>query len=445
MGELAIGTRIGPYIVNQILPGQRGGFAQLVLGQMPAAAPDAPPVAIKIARTDEVEHGDPETFNRALGSEVETLRHLKHPSIVRPYPIQIADRRYSYLARATNLAHNPWYYVMEYLTGGSLDDLMQRRKVLDLPLAVEIAYQVAEALDYMHACGYAHLDIKNNNILFRQKPDETSRPQAVLIDFGAAQKELRRAEVEAGALVYLPPERVDVLLGHTEPTTFVNKSAADVYALGVTLYCMVTGELPFKGQRDTISTAILTLTPVRPVELNPRLSQYPEIDVLVMQMLEKRPDRRPTMKDVLTRLDQILPSPRLIQRPKKRDAALVPAGWRRAAIALALVVALQAVLALTLWPRGEPLGITRPGIATREIRSPTEASPPTAAATRVPTQAPRATEGGGLIISTPGNGAAEPTAVQAGDAVEPTLVPTYTPKPTALPPTATPVPVTPNP
>ena len=109
---------------------------------------------------------------------------------------------------------------------------------------MEIAYQVGVALDYLHGSGYAHLDIKTNNIALRRSLVPDTPPEAVLIDFGAAQKALRRAEVEAGALMYLPPERVAVLVGNRPPETVVNKPAADVYALGITLYRMLTGDFP---------------------------------------------------------------------------------------------------------------------------------------------------------------------------------------------------------
>ena len=136
---------------------------------------------------------------------------------------------------------------MEYLSGGTLEDIISVRGPLAPRLAVEIIYQVGLALDYVHTSHYAHSDVKTNNIMFRRPLDDRTRPEAVLIDFGATLKALRRPEVDAGALVYLPPERVEVLVGKRGPETLINRSAADVYTLGVTLYRTLTADLPFKG------------------------------------------------------------------------------------------------------------------------------------------------------------------------------------------------------
>ena len=142
---------------------------------------------------------------------------LKHPGIVRLLPIQLDERRYSYMARADEAPGQPWYFVMEYLAGGTVEELLRQQHALDATLAVEIVHQVGVALDYIHTSGYAHLDLKTNNIVFRKPVVAGVAPEAVLIDFGAAQKAMRRAEVEAGALMYLPPERVRVLVGDSGP------------------------------------------------------------------------------------------------------------------------------------------------------------------------------------------------------------------------------------
>ena len=257
MPDVQAGARIGPYRVEAVLPGNLGGFAQVVVARRVSGSSEYETVAVKLARADGTGGVEKEAFARALGSEVETLRVLKHPGIVRIFPIQLDDRRYSYMARAEKLPGSPWYFVMEYLTGGTVEDLIRQRRTLDPALAVEITHQVGVALDYIHTSGFAHLDIKTNNIVLRHPPVPDRAPEAVLIDFGAAQKALRRAEVEAGALMYLPPERVAVLVGQRPPETVVNKAAADVYALGITLYRMLTGDLPFRGKRDHVTTSIL--------------------------------------------------------------------------------------------------------------------------------------------------------------------------------------------
>ncbi len=348
------GIRIGPYRVVKVYPHHRGGFASVAIGVREGDNQEVL-VALKITRSEA--GADNDTYARALSNEVETLRRLKHPGIVRIYPIKVDNRRFSFMARATTLPGHPWYFVMEYLAGGSAEDLIDQYGAVDPVLAAEIMQQVGMALDYMHARGYAHLDVKPNNIMFRRPITPDEPPEAVLVDFGSAQKETRRAEVEAGALVYLPPERVRVMRGDAPPESVTNKSAADIYAMGVTFYRLLTGQLPFSGRRSQVTTAILHDSPTRPLMHNPAIRRYRELDELVMRMLDKEPSRRPTAQEVVTRLDQIVPPPRFGSAQIRKTLTETPSSrpskghtWRWMALLLGLaLLAETAVLAIN-WP-----------------------------------------------------------------------------------------------
>jgi len=349
MSSLQEGARIGPYVVEQLLPQGRGGFSQVVTARKAQTGSAEVRVAIKIAAPlpKAMAGASPaeqlEMAQRSLMNEVATLRALRHPGIVRIFP-ELGDQgRVYFCARAAEIDGHPWYFAMEYLAGGSIEALAAQRGPLPVGLAIELVQQVAEALDYIHAKGYAHLDIKSSNILLRE-PLDMAAPQAVLVDFGAAQRVLRRAEIDQGSIVYLSPERVRVMRGDDPPEAFTDKAAADVYALGVVLYRMLAGRAPFSGRADRVTTAILSATPTRPSEYNRELGQFPEIDHLVGLMLDKQPSQRPKAGDVIARLDQILPRPRVfvggndlpvVQDPSSTDK------WRRAAVALCVVAALE--------------------------------------------------------------------------------------------------------
>ncbi len=443
MPDVQVGSRIGPYQVDAVLPGNKGGFAQVATAHR-VTNDTHEVVAIKVARTDAGTPGDPDAAARALGNEVEILRVLKHPGIVHIFPVQTDERRYAYMARAVNLPNRPWYFVMEYLAGGTTEDLIRQRGALAPALAVEIAHQVGAALDYIHSSRYAHLDIKTNNIVFRRPLARNIPPEAVLIDFGAAQKSLRRAEVEAGALMYLPPERVEVLVGNRAPESVVDKAAADVYALGITLYRMLTGDLPFRGKRDHVTTAILTEAPTHPMQINRELVKLPDLDGLIMHMLEKDPLRRPSIKEVLTRLDQIVAPPRFsgVAEPS-RESSISP-GWKSAALALSALVLIE----------GAGLGVLGTQVSSlRQRSSPTlplveavRTEPPTAVVPALATQAPVNTLPPAAQPTRTPTVTAWPTATVAASDPEPTVMATYTPRPTATPrPRPTAIPAVPTP
>ena len=413
------GVHIGPYRVVKVFPHHRGGFAHVAIGVRDDEAGQVL-VALKVARTDGRSNDD--TFVRALSNEVETLRRLKHPGIVSIYPIKVDERRFSFMARATTLPGQPWYFVMEYLAGDSVEDLIEQYGALNPVLAAEIAQQMCMALDYMHARGYAHLDVKPNNVLFRRPLNPDERPEAVLIDFGSAQKSERRAEVEAGALVYLPPERLRVMIGDKPPEYVTDKSAADVYSAGVTLYRMLTGQLPFSGRRNQVTTSILNETPTRPYQYNPELRHHRELDELVMVMMDKRPERRPSAQEVATRLDQIVPPPRfgsaqaisaLKEPPKKSQDGQ---GWRTLALGMVAVVILETGVLAMNWPLnflpgGPAEAVNGQPTATRVAPAPkprltslpagVKKATPMATPTPAPTSTPASGNGITIIKNTP--------------------------------------------
>lgn len=130
MATLRDGVNVGPYVVERVLPVDRGNFARIAIARRQSNNTLHERVALKIAKTKvSVRDRDEaarrvETYELALRNEVETLRQLRHPGIVRLYPIPL-DGQHVYTARALDLEGQPWYFVMEYLAGGSIKTLIE--------------------------------------------------------------------------------------------------------------------------------------------------------------------------------------------------------------------------------------------------------------------------------------------------------------------------------
>ena len=170
--------------------------------------------AAKVLLGDEVS----EQRRGDFGREIDVLKRLDHPGVV---------RLLSHDAR-----HTPPFYLMPLFTGGSL---AKAGASFDTSLLWRIAADSVEALAYMQDAGIAHGDVKPNNIVL----DGNGRP--VLVDFGCA-RDLHadnEARPLAGAPDFLAPERI---VDKSPPT-----SAADIFALGVTLYYLASGVLPFEA------------------------------------------------------------------------------------------------------------------------------------------------------------------------------------------------------
>jgi serine/threonine-protein kinase len=202
-------------------------------------------------------------------AEIKLTANLQHPHILPLFDSGEAD---SHL-----------FYVMPFVEGESLRSRLNREKQLPVAEAVRIATEVASALDYAHRHGVVHRDIKPENILLHDG-------RALVADFGialAASKAGGNRMTETGMSLgtphYMSPEQA---MGEREITP-----RSDVYALGVVLYEMLTGDPPFTGSTaQAVVARVLTETP-RPI-LPQRHTIPPEVETAVLTALEKLPADR---------------------------------------------------------------------------------------------------------------------------------------------------------
>jgi tetratricopeptide (TPR) repeat protein len=210
--------------------------------------------------------------------EARAAAALSHPNIVTLFD---ADQE----------ADGSYYLTMELLEGFGLDSVLQKRGKLTPRDAVRIGVQIAKGLQFAHEKGVVHRDIKTANLFFTR--DRVLK----IMDFGLAKmsEEVRKAAtVIGGTPYYMAPEQaVGDKVDHR----------ADLYALGVTLFELVTGNVPFRDgdilhhHRHTPAPDLRTLEPDVPEPLAP----------LVLKLMEKTPDQRPaTTAEVSRALEQIL-------------------------------------------------------------------------------------------------------------------------------------------
>ena len=216
-------------------------------------------------------------YKKKFAREAENLSKLKHPHIVKVL---------EYFE-----ANNTVYYTMEYMEGGSLDDYIKQKNGLPEAEAIKYARQIGEALSYMHAHKMLHLDLKPGNVMLRKNGD------AVLIDFGLSKQydEEGRPEtstsVGGGTPGYAPIEQSDYHEGKSFPVTM------DVYALGATLFKMLTGVRPLEA-----STILNDGFPA--YELQQRKVSDSLIAFVAQSMSPMKKDRPQSMKEFLMSLDK---------------------------------------------------------------------------------------------------------------------------------------------
>ncbi|MCX7681214.1 MAG: serine/threonine protein kinase [Anaerolineae bacterium] len=401
------GDIVGPYRILRKLKG-RGGMASVFEVEVRAKyrLPGHPRrLALKVAR---------EEYQDALVAEADFLSRFHHPNVVRIFPLPRGQGfRPVYAARECFPFGWGWYYTMEMLDGGSLDRHLTRpttitdvlrypktpRRRLSLLLALGIGRQLAAALDHIHSQNVINLDVKPSNVLFRRRRFGYLRgsvPQAVLCDFGIARdlRYPRSGLLGVATPEYVSPEQL-LEMGRGGQTIDVR---ADIFSLGIVLYEMLTGQLPFEAVAQIANPSFIP-PPVR--ALRPSIPQ--RVEEIVMRALAKQPERRfQSAREMLAALEQVP----------------LPFDWKAVSRRTFVATTAAACIAIGgIWvgrPSGSLLSTPTPTLPPPVVATPT----PTPASTLTPTpsQTPQ------IATSTP-----RPTSTPTNTPRPPT--PTFTPTP----------------
>ena len=224
---------------------------------------DAREVAIKILKDEFLDNED---FIRRFKNESKAIAVLNHPNIVRVYDVSFGDMIQ--------------YIVMEYIDGITLKEYIDMQGVLDWKETVHLTTQVLKALQHAHENGIVHRDIKPHNIMLLQ--DGSIK----VTDFGIARFSSNATgtmtEQAIGSVHYIAPEqaRGDKTDGKT-----------DIYSVGVMMYEMLTGRVPFDAD-SAVSVALMQLqtTPKRPREINPSIPEG--LEEITIKAMQKNPEAR---------------------------------------------------------------------------------------------------------------------------------------------------------
>jgi serine/threonine protein kinase len=235
---------------------------------------------------------------RRAHREATALSSLEHPNIVRCFGV-----------------HEPVYVLMEYLQGPRLSDLVRGRPEgrLSVSDSIRVAIHLGAALEHIHGKGFLHLDVKPDNVVI-----VNGRP--VLFDFGSLRvRNAKRPPQVHGTDPYIAPE--EWLLEQTN-------AAADIFSLGVTLYEMLTGKLPFPESRRRAASQV-TCKPKRLKKYRPQVAG--RLEDLVLQCLARDPKARPALGTLLPALHGEIRSgppmwPQSLQRSRVWGTKAISAG-----------------------------------------------------------------------------------------------------------------------
>lgn len=287
------GEQVGPYrIVRGLKKGHVGGMARIfeVEVREKYRRPGLPRrLALKVAKPE---------HQAALTAEADYLSRFNHPNVVRIFPLPLEGRN-RYAARERFSFGWGWYYAMELLDGGSLRRRLTRpttitdllrlppegERRLSLLETLGVARQLAAALEHIHERHVVNLDVKPGNVLFRRRRFRYLRasiPQAALCDFGISRdiRYPRAGLLGVATPEYVSPEQASEIGRQPRPVD----ARSDIFSLGIVLYEMLTGTVPFENIALAADPAY---APLSPRQLRPAVP--PALEEIVMRALAKDP------------------------------------------------------------------------------------------------------------------------------------------------------------
>lgn len=231
-------------------------------------------VAIKLLRED---YSLDPSFRERFRQEAKSAANLTHPNIVTVHDF--------------GLDANHLFIVMEFMPGTNLKTLLRQRGRISVDETITLIIQACAGVGYAHRAGLVHCDIKPQNILIT--PDQRLK----VVDFGIARALAsihpeEKAEVVWGSPLYFSPEQAA-----GEPPS----PASDVYSIGVVMYEMLTGLLPFNSESPTeLARMHREEMPPEPRKVNPSIP--PALDQILLKVLSKEPSARYRTADQLGRV-----------------------------------------------------------------------------------------------------------------------------------------------
>ena len=364
--QALLGTMLGNNVLQQLV-GQ-GGMGAVFLAQQEHPSRS---VALKVLSPPTVQTQNQRVqFLERFRQEINAISSLEHANIVPIYTYGAQD----------GLA----YLTMPYITGGTLRNILESQKFLQFSVIASYLDQLASALDYAHQQGVIHRDLRPANVLIHQEG------HLLLTDFGlvkiaterhTSQMRLLKSATPIGSLEYMAPEQImgDVMDART-----------DLYALGVILYQMVTGQTPFSGGTPLqIATQLVQSAPPSPRHFRTELPIAAE-QVLLQALVKRSQDRYARCQDFANAFCAALTAAGLLSQdtsissPTSNSAILTPSNTR------------QRGLFDPIWQHSPTEASPVQSKATKQLSSPLSGATPLS--TIPVTQLPKATP---ALLSTP--------------------------------------------